>query len=102
METESAPINLQMELVETKNDEQLVQKFKDKEHLLETWRSVIKYCNVINVMLLIAMMVRIFRLFIVCSSPISNVLCFSQHFSLGHSCICDVTMFLLLRDCLPC
>ena len=39
---------------------------------------------------------------IVCSSPISNVLCFSQHFSLGHSCICDVTMFLLLRDCLPC
>ena len=43
-----------------------------------------------------------FRLCIVCLSPISNVLCFSQHFSLGHSCICDVTMFLLLRDCLPC
>ena len=51
---------------------------------------------------LIAMMVQIFRLFIVCLSPINNVLCFSQHFSLGHSCICDVTMFLLLRDCLPC
>ena len=35
-------------------------------------------------------------------SPINNVLCFSQHFSLGHSCICDVTMLLLLRHCLPC
>ena len=43
VETESAPINLQMELVETKNDEQLVQKLKDKEHLLETWKSAIKY-----------------------------------------------------------
>ena len=56
----------------------------------------------VYVMLLIAMMVQIFRLFIVCLSPINNVLCFSQHFSSGHSCICDVTMFLLLRDCLPC
>ena len=33
----------------------------------------------------------------VCLSPINNVLCISQHFSLGHFCICDVTMFLLLR-----
>ena len=47
------------------------------------------------------LMVQIFRLFIVCLSPINNVLCFSQHFSLVHSCICDVTLFLLLRDCLP-
>ena len=39
METESAP----MELVEIKNDEQLVQKFKDEENLLETWKSAIKY-----------------------------------------------------------
>ena len=44
------------------------------------------------------MMVQIFRLFIVCLSPINDVLCISQHFSLGHSCICDVTMFSLLRD----
>ena len=36
VETESAPMDLQMELVETKNDEQLVQKFKDEENLLET------------------------------------------------------------------
>ena len=32
-----------MELVETKNDEQLVEKFKDEENLLETWKSAIKY-----------------------------------------------------------
>ena len=43
-----------------------------------------------------------FRLFIVCLSPINNALCISQHFSLGHSCICDVTMFLLLRNYVPC
>ena len=33
---ESAPMDLQMKLVEIKNDEQLVQKFKDEENLLET------------------------------------------------------------------
>ena len=43
VETESAPMDLQMELLETKNDEQLVQKFKDEENLLETWKSAIKY-----------------------------------------------------------
>ena len=43
VETESPPMDLQMELVETKNDEQLVQKFKDEENLLETWKSAIKY-----------------------------------------------------------
>ena len=32
-----------MELVEMNNDEQLVQKFKDEENLLETWKSAIKY-----------------------------------------------------------
>ena len=42
VETESAPLDLQMELVEIKN-EQLVQKFKDEENLLETWKSAIKY-----------------------------------------------------------
>ena len=31
VETESAPIDLQMELVDIKNDEQLVQKFKAKK-----------------------------------------------------------------------
>lgn len=34
-------MDLQMELVEIKNDEQLVQKFKGEENLLETWKSVI-------------------------------------------------------------
>ena len=43
VETKSAPMDLQMELVEIKNDEQLVQKFKDEENLLETWKSAIKY-----------------------------------------------------------
>ena len=32
-----------MELVEIKNNEQLVQQFKDEENLLETWKSTIKY-----------------------------------------------------------
>ena len=43
METESAPMDLQMELVEIKDDEQLVQKLKDEENLLETWKSAVKY-----------------------------------------------------------
>ena len=43
VETESAPMDLQIELVEIKNDEQLLQKFKDEENLLETWKSAIKY-----------------------------------------------------------
>ena len=47
------------------------------------------------------MMVQIFRLFIVCVSPINNVLCISQHFLLAHSCICDVIMLLLLRVACP-
>ena len=34
-----------MELVELKNDEQFVKKFKDKEDLLETWRGAVKYPN---------------------------------------------------------
>ena len=38
METESAPMDLQMELVGIKNDEQLVQKYKDEENLLGTWK----------------------------------------------------------------
>ena len=47
------------------------------------------------------MMVQIFRLFIVCLSPINNVLYISPHFLLAHSCICDVTMFSLLRVACP-
>ena len=44
-ETETAPLNLQMELVKLKNDEQLVKKFKDEEDLLDTWRGAVKYPN---------------------------------------------------------
>ena len=44
VETETAPLNLQMELVELKNDEQFVKKFKD-EDLLDTWRGAVKYPN---------------------------------------------------------
>ena len=43
VESETAPLNLQMELVELKNDEQFVKKFKDKEDLLDTWRGAVKY-----------------------------------------------------------
>ena len=43
MESESPPMDLQMKLVEIKNDEQLAQKFEDEENLLETWKSAIKY-----------------------------------------------------------
>ena len=32
-----------MELVELKNDEQFVKKFKDEEDLLDTWREAVKY-----------------------------------------------------------
>ena len=42
VKTESAPMNLQMEQVQIKNDEQLEQKFKE-ENLLETWKSAIEY-----------------------------------------------------------
>ena len=42
VETETAPLNLQMELVELKNDEQLVKKFKDEEDLLDTWRGAVR------------------------------------------------------------
>ena len=36
VEIETAPLNLQMELVELKNDKQFVKKFKDEEDLLDT------------------------------------------------------------------
>ena len=45
IETDSAPLSLQMELVEVKNDKQFVKKFKDKEDLLDTWRGAVKYWN---------------------------------------------------------
>ena len=45
VDTETTPLNLQMELVELKNDEQFVKKFKDEEDLLDTWRGVVKYSN---------------------------------------------------------
>ena len=43
VETESAPLNLQMELVELKNNEQLVKKFKDEENLVDTWKGALEY-----------------------------------------------------------
>ena len=36
VKTETAPLNLQMELVELKNDEQFVKIFEDEEYLLDT------------------------------------------------------------------
>ena len=45
VETETAPLNLQMELVESKNDEQFVKKFEDEEDLLDTCRGAVKYPN---------------------------------------------------------
>ena len=45
VEIEAAPLNLQMELVELKSDEQFVKKFKDEEDLLDTWRGAVKYPN---------------------------------------------------------
>ena len=45
VETETAPLNLQMELVELKKDEQFVKKFKDEEDLLDTWKEAVKYRN---------------------------------------------------------
>ena len=38
VKTETAPLNLQMELVELKNDEQFVKKFKDEQDLLDMCR----------------------------------------------------------------
>ena len=43
VETETAPFNLQMELVELKNDKQFVKKSKDKEDVLDTWRGAVRY-----------------------------------------------------------
>ena len=45
VETETALLYLQMELVELKNDKQFVKKFKDEKDLLDTWRGVVKYPN---------------------------------------------------------
>ena len=45
VETEAAPLNLQMELVELKNDKQFVKRFKNEEDLLDTWRGAVKYPN---------------------------------------------------------
>ena len=44
VETETTSSNLQMKLVELKNDEQFVKKFKDK-NLLDTWREAVEYPN---------------------------------------------------------
>ena len=41
--TESAPLHLQMELVELKNNEKLGAKFNQEENLIETWKSATEY-----------------------------------------------------------
>ena len=43
VDTESAPIYIQMELVELKNDEKLVAKFNQEENSIETWKSATEY-----------------------------------------------------------
>lgn len=43
VETESAPLDVQMELIELKNNTQLVKKFEDKNDLLETWKVAVEY-----------------------------------------------------------
>ncbi|KAG8232764.1 hypothetical protein J437_LFUL012903 [Ladona fulva] len=43
VETESAPLHLQMELVELKNNEQFVKKFTEESDLLDTWKSAVEY-----------------------------------------------------------
>ena len=43
VETESAPLNLPMELVELRNNEQLVEEFKDEENLVDTWKGAAEY-----------------------------------------------------------
>ena len=47
VETETAPFNFQMEVVELKNDEQFVKKFKDEEDLLDTCRGTVQYPNLL-------------------------------------------------------
>ena len=43
VDTETAPLHLQMELVELKNNEKLVAKFDQEENLIETWKSAMEY-----------------------------------------------------------
>ena len=43
VETENAPLSLQMELVELKNNKQLLKKFKDQEDLPDTWKGAVEY-----------------------------------------------------------
>ena len=45
VKTKTAPLDFQMELVELKNNEQFVKKFKNEEDLLDTWRGAVKYPN---------------------------------------------------------
>ena len=48
VETETAPLNLQMELVELKNDKQFVKKFINKYNLVDTQRGTVEYPNYKN------------------------------------------------------
>ena len=45
VETETVPLNLQIELVKLNNNKQFVKKFYDEEDLLDTWRGAVKYPN---------------------------------------------------------
>ena len=40
---QDAPLDLQMELVELKNNEQLIRKFEDKTDLLDLWKLAVEY-----------------------------------------------------------
>ena len=43
VDTESAPLHLQMEWVKLKNNGKLAAKFNQKENLIETWKSATEY-----------------------------------------------------------
>ena len=45
VKTKTALLNLQMELVELKYNEEFVKKFKDEKKLSDTWRGAVKYPN---------------------------------------------------------
>nr|XP_039263221.1 general transcription factor II-I repeat domain-containing protein 2B-like [Styela clava] len=45
VETESAPLHVQMEMVRLKNNEQIAKKFKNEKNRLDTWRDAVEYPN---------------------------------------------------------
>ena len=45
VEAETAPLHVQMELIELKNDEQLLKKFRRQKDFLEIWKDAFQYPN---------------------------------------------------------